>query len=55
LFVEYVIKLHGAPRSIISDRDRIIMSRFLSEFFKLQGNKLSMSSAYHPETDGQTE
>lgn len=48
LFVEYLIKLHGLPRSIITDRDKIFISNFWKEFFKMQGTHLAMSSAYHP-------
>ncbi|PNX61565.1 retrotransposon Ty-3/Gypsy protein, partial [Trifolium pratense] len=55
LFVKEVVRLHGIPSTIISDRDPLFISHFWSELFKLQGTKLKMSSAYHPETDGQTE
>ncbi|MCH96095.1 hypothetical protein A2U01_0017078, partial [Trifolium medium] len=55
LFVKEIVRLHGIPSSIISDRDPIFMSHFWMELFKLQGTNLKMSSAYHPETDGQTE
>lgn len=55
LFVEYIIKLYGPPRSIISDRDRIFISNFWKEFFRLQGTQLSMSSVYHSQIDGQSE
>lgn len=54
-FVDGVVKLHGMPRSIISDRDPIFISNFWREFFKLSSTQLKMSSAYHPQTDGQSE
>ncbi|KZV42473.1 peroxidase 64 [Dorcoceras hygrometricum] len=55
IFSREVTRLHGTPNSIISDRDPIFMSHFWTEYFRLQGTLLRMSSSYHPETDGQTE
>lgn len=50
-----VVKLHGVPSSIITDRGTIFMSSFWQELFKVMGTKSKMSSAYHPQTDGHTE
>lgn len=55
LFTAMVSRLHGLPRSIISDRDPLFFSRFWNELFELSGTKLILSSSYHPQTDGQTE
>jgi hypothetical protein len=55
LFMDNIYKLHGLPSAIISDRDRIFTSRFWQSLFKLAGTSLHMSSAYHPQSDRQTE
>ena len=55
LFLKEIVANHGVPVSIVSDRDPKFTSEFWNEFTKLLGIKLKMSSAMHPQTDGQTE
>jgi hypothetical protein len=55
LFIDHVFKLHGLPLAIITDRDRIFTSQLWHDLFKSLGVKLKFSSAYHPQSDGQTE
>jgi len=54
-FLEGVVKLHGMPRTIISDRDPLFISNFWHEFFKMSGTQLKMSFVYHLQTNGQSE
>ncbi|GAU25204.1 hypothetical protein TSUD_151040 [Trifolium subterraneum] len=54
-FMHHIVKLHGMPKSIVSDRDKVFTSNFWQQLFKLQGTSLAMSSAYHPQSDGQSE
>lgn len=55
LFMDHVYRLHGLPKSIISDRDRIFTSGLWQLLFHMAGIQLRMSSSYHPQTDGQAE
>ena len=55
LFVREIVRLHGIPARIISDRDAKFTSKFWTDMFHSLGTLLNLSSAYHPETDGQTE
>jgi hypothetical protein len=55
LYVEHILRLHGAPRSIVSDRGPQFVSKFWQSFHKLMGTTLNYSTTFHPQTDGQTE
>jgi transposase InsO family protein len=55
LYFNHVWKLHGVPRVIISDRDPLFTSLFTQALCKSLGTKQGLSTAYHPQTDGQTE
>ena len=48
VFVVHVIKLHGFPKSIMTDRGKLFMSSFWQELVTLCGTKLKVSSSYHP-------
>jgi hypothetical protein len=52
LVLDNVVKFHGLPKSIMSDRDMIFTSAFWKELFALFDTSLLRSSSYHPRTDG---
>lgn len=54
-FFGNILQLYGMPCSIVCDRDTICISKFWQELFRLQGVHFNMSSADHPQTNGQTE
>ena len=54
-FFQDIVRLHGLPSSIVSDRDPVFTSSFWKELFNLAGVKLQFTSAFHPQSDGQSE
>ena len=55
LYVKEIVRLHGVPKSIVSDRDPRFTSHFWKSLQAALGTKLKFSTAYHPQTDGQSE
>lgn len=54
-FLDSIYKLHGFPKSIVSDRDKIFFSTFWSELVTVCGVEQFLSMAYHLQSDGQSE
>jgi hypothetical protein len=54
-FFNNIVKLHGVPTTIVSDKDRVFTSNFWKELFRLHNIQLCMSSSYHAQTDGKSE
>ena len=55
IYIKEVVSRNGVPTSIISDRDARFTSHFWQSLQKALGTRLDMSTAYHPQTDGQSE
>ena len=55
LYIREIVRLHGVPVSIVSDRDPRFTAHFWKSFQKAMGTQLMMSTAFHPQTDGQSE
>jgi transposase InsO family protein len=53
-FISDIVKLHGVPKRIISDRGSMFTRRFWTSFQEALGTQINFSIAYHPKTDGQT-
>jgi transposase InsO family protein len=55
IYLDQIVRLHGIPKTIICERGAQFVARFWEQFQQALGTKLIRSSAYHPQTDGQTE
>ena len=54
LYIREIVWLHGVSVSIVSDRDPRFTAHFLKSFQKAMGTRQTMSTAFHPQTDGQS-
>jgi hypothetical protein len=54
-FFAEIVRLHGVSQSMVSDRDIVFTSKFWRELMRLMGTNLHMTSAFHPQSDGQSE
>jgi hypothetical protein len=54
-FFSEIVRLHGIPESIVSDRDPVFTGHVWKDLFSNSGVKLKLSTAFHPQTDGQSE
>jgi hypothetical protein len=55
VYLDQIVRLHGVPKTIISDRGAQFIARFWEQLQSALGTKLIRSSAYHPQTDRQTD
>ena len=55
LYIREIVQLHGVPVSIVLDKDPRFTMHFWKSFQKAMGTRLTMSTAFHPQTDGQSE
>jgi hypothetical protein len=55
LYMSQIVCLHGVPQKIVSHRESQFTSKFWEKLHELMETKLKLHSAYHPQTDGQTE
>jgi transposase InsO family protein len=55
IYLKEIVRLHGIPRKIVSDRGTQFTSKFWKGLQQAMGTKLDFSTAYHPQSDGQTE
>ena len=55
IFIKEIYRLHGAPANTVSDRDPFFTSKFWSKFLHQLGVSQSLTTAYHPQSDGQSE
>jgi len=55
LYIKEIVRLHGVPLSIVSDRDTKFVSRFWQGFQRVMGTELRLSTAFHPQMDVQSE
>jgi hypothetical protein len=54
LYMDHIVRLHGTPKTIISDRGTQFVAHFWEQLHECLGTKLIRSSSYHPQTDGKT-